>query len=95
MQTSDWIVAGVSTAGLILAAIVAGPAGAVGLIKAIPVLDSWFQQIVALWMTAQTAETLAAVADAAALGARAQTDTDRYAAAAKWREALSRSRQLP
>lgn len=69
--------------------------GIIAFIKAVPVIESWFQSLIAAYMAAQTSATLSAIADAAALGARAQTDSDRYAAAQKWQEALSRSRQLP
>lgn len=73
------------TAGAIFSAIVGG-------IKAIPILDGWFQQLIALYVTTETASTLSAIADAAALAARAQTDTDRYAASAAWQKALQSSR---
>lgn len=49
-----------------------------------------FAGAVTLWyVQRQTAANLAAIADAAALAAKAQTDADRYAAAAAWRTALS------
>lgn len=69
--------------------------GIVGIIKAIPIIDSWFGQLVAAWMAMQTQKTLSGIADAAALGARAATDTDRFKAAEKWREALSQPRYIP
>lgn len=50
------------------------------------------QTIVSWYMQKQTSEALSAIADAAALGARAQTDADRYAAALAWKTALSKSR---
>ena len=40
-------------------------------------------------------ETLKAIADAAALGARAQTDDDRYKVAQAWQSALSKPRITP
>lgn len=48
--------------------------------------------IVAWYVQKQTSDTLAAIADAAAFAAKAQTDDDRYQAAQKWRDALSRDR---
>lgn len=76
------------TASSVIAAIVAA-------IKAIPILDGWFRQIVAAWMQGQEKATMSAIVDAAASAARANTDADRYAAAEKWRLALSRSRVVP
>jgi hypothetical protein len=64
-------------------------------IKAIPIVDSWFRQIVAAWMQSQTRATLSDITDAASFAARAETDEQRYIAAEKWRQALSRSRVLP
>ena len=66
----------------------------VGLIKAIPIVDGWMQQLVALYVTQQTAATLQGIVDAAAMAARAKTDEERYVAADAWRIALSKSRQL-
>jgi hypothetical protein len=48
--------------------------------------------IVGWYIQKQTSDTLAAIADAAAFAARAQTDEQRYQAAEKWRTALSRPR---
>lgn len=48
--------------------------------------------IVQWWANKQTAETMAKVADAAALSARAKTQEERYAALEMWRSALSRPR---
>jgi hypothetical protein len=67
----------------------------VATIKAMPILDGWFRQIVAAWMQGQEKATMSAIVDAAASAARAESDADRYAAAEKWRVALSRSRILP
>ena len=64
-------------------------------IKAIPIVNSWFEQIVAAWMQGQEKATMSAIVDAAASAARAESDADRYAAAEKWRLALSRSRFIP
>ena len=47
----------------------------------------WYAEI-------QTKETLAEIADAAALSARAETQDDRYAALARWKSALSNTRRL-
>lgn len=44
------------------------------------------------WVQRQTTANLQAIADAAALAARAKTDEDRYKAAEAWRAALSNSR---
>lgn len=70
-------------------------AGLVAFIKAVPIIDGWFQQMIAFWMNGQTNSTLSAISDASAFAARASTDADRYAASAKWQAALSRPRQLP
>ncbi len=67
----------------------------VGAIKAVPIIDGWFQQLMAVWMNGQTNATLANIADAAAFAARAETDEQRYQAAEKWRQALMRPRILP
>ena len=48
--------------------------------------------LVQWWSNRQTAETMAKVADAAAMAARAKTQEERYAAAEAWRGALSRPR---
>jgi len=74
------------TAGAIFSAIA-------GLIKSIPIVDSWLQQLIAAWMALQTKETLSEITDAAALAARAVTDADRYKASAAWQKALQRPRQ--
>ena len=49
-------------------------------------------QIVSWYVQKQTSDTLAAISDAAAFAARAQTDDDRMQAAQKWRDALSNPR---
>jgi hypothetical protein len=61
-------------------------------IKAIPIIDSWFQKIVAAWMNGQQKQTMTQIIDAAAFAARADTDELRYQASEKWRKALSRPR---
>ncbi len=48
--------------------------------------------VVGWWVTKQTNDTLSAISHAAALAARAQTDEQRYEAAAAWQKALSRPR---
>lgn len=53
-------------------------------------VESAVQQIVLWYVQRQTAANLAAISDAAALSAHAQTDEDRYAAAKAWQDALSR-----
>jgi hypothetical protein len=68
--------------------------GVIAFFKAIPILDSWLQQLIAAYVNSCTSETLSAIADAAALSARAKTDADRYAAAEVWQTALSRDRVL-
>jgi len=64
-------------------------------IKAVPIVDGWFRALVVAWMQSQEKATYQKIIDAAAFSARAATDADRYAAAAKWQEALSQPRQLP
>lgn len=55
-----------------------------------------FASYVTLWYCQRAeAQTLQKIADAAALGARAQTDADRYAAAQAWEVALSQPRTTP
>ena len=52
-----------------------------------------FAGAVSLWyVQKQQSETLSAIADAAAFASRAKTDDERYQAAQKWRDALSRPR---
>lgn len=68
--------------------------GIVAFIRAIPIVDKWVQMLISAYMQAQTADVLAAVADAAAMGARAKTDDDRYKSAIAWQSALSKSRVL-
>jgi len=60
--------------------------------KIVGMVEGIVAQVVAWYVARQTSATLAAIADAAALSARAQTDEDRYQAAAKWHDALSRPR---
>lgn len=62
-------------------------------IRAIAGYVEQFAAGVTLWYCQrQKAETLSMIADAAALGARAQTDEDRYKAATAWQSALNRPR---
>lgn len=73
------------TAGAIFDAII-------GAIRAVPIIDGWFQQLIATWMMVQTQATLGKITDAAAFAAKAQTDADRYAASAKWQQALQQDK---
>ena len=73
------------TIGSILSALAAIPS----IISAVEA----FASAVTLWyVQRQTNETLSAIADAAALASAATTDAERFAAAAAWQAALSRSR---
>ena len=55
-----------------------------------------FASAVTLWYCQRaTNQTLSAIADAAALAAKASTDAERYAAAQAWQTALSTSRITP
>lgn len=71
--------------GTILSALIALPGIANAIWKLVSAITLWYVQ-------QQTNETLAAIADAAAFAARAQTDADRYTAAQMWRTALSKPR---
>lgn len=52
-----------------------------------------FASAVTLWyISRQNNLTLSAISDAAALAARANSEDERYAAAQKWQEVLSRPR---
>ena len=62
--------------------------------KAIPIIESLFNQFVAFYMNQQTNQTLSLIVDAAAKSARAKNDVERYAAAQSWITALSRPRVL-
>lgn len=64
----------------------------VGLIRAIPLIDGWVQQLIAYYMMTQKAENLSAIIDAASYAARAKDDEERFLAAERWRQALSRTR---
>jgi hypothetical protein len=55
-------------------------------------INTLVQGIIAWYVNGQTNNTLAAIADAAAFAAQAKTAEDRYAAAAKWKSALSSAR---
>jgi hypothetical protein len=65
-------------------------------LAAIPAIMEYCKEFaaqIALWyIQSQNDATISAIADAAAFAANAQTDEERYAAAEKWREALSRPR---
>ena len=52
------------------------------------------QQVVSWYINHQDTATLSAIADAAALSARAQTQEDRINAAKAWQSALSQSRYI-
>lgn len=58
-------------------------------------LDEAAKAITLWYLQKQQNDTLASIADAAAFAARAKTEEDRYAAAQKWRDALSRPRISP
>jgi hypothetical protein len=55
-------------------------------------LNTLIQGIIGWYIAKQHSDTLAAIADAAALAARAVTDDERYKAAQAWKDALSRGR---
>ena len=58
-------------------------------------VESFATQVVLWYCQRATNTTLAAIADAAALGAKAQTTEDRYAVAQAWATALSQPRVTP
>jgi hypothetical protein len=60
--------------------------------KILGYVESFAAQIALWYIQSQNDATISAIADAAAFAANAQTDEERYAAAEKWREALSRPR---
>lgn len=64
----------------------------VGLIRAIPIIDGWFQSILTYYITTVQNDTLSKISDAAAFAARAKTDEERYEASEKWRLALAHVR---
>lgn len=66
--------------------------GVIAFFKAIPILDSWLQQLIALYVTNCQQKTLAMILDAASFAVRAKTQDERFQAAEKWRDALSRDR---
>ena len=76
------------TIGTILSALIAIPKIGTLVSNAVSAVVLWYCQNA-------TNQTLSAIADAAALAAKAQTDDERYAAAAAWSAALSRSRITP
>lgn len=72
---------------------IAGIFTALANIKAIAGYVEAFAGAVTIWyVQRQKNETLSMISDAAAFAARAQTDEDRYVAAEKWQQALSRPR---
>ena len=75
-----------------LAAIFSAIAGA---IKAVPIIDGWFQMLMVAWMDGQNNVTYAAIADAASLAGSATTDAQRYVASQAWQKALQRPRVTP
>ena len=66
--------------------------GIVAFIKAVPVINSWIEMLIAAYITSCQQQTLSKIADAAALAAKAKTDDDRYQAVTAWRIALSSQR---
>ena len=72
------------TIGSILSALAAIP-------QILGYIESFASSVTLWYVQRQTAANLAAIADAAALAAKATTDADRYAAAAAWQAALSRT----
>ncbi len=69
--------------------------GVIAFFRAIPILDSYVQQFISLYVTTADSKTQAAIADAAAFAARATTDQQRFDASKKWQDALSRTRVIP
>lgn len=63
-------------------------------IQAVPIINGWFQQLIAAWMANQNKETMSGIVDAASFAARATNQEERFAASEKWRKALSRSRVI-
>lgn len=55
-------------------------------------INGWIAEITSWYVNMQNEGTKHAIADAAAMAARAETQDDRVAAAKAWRDALSRSR---
>lgn len=66
--------------------------GIIAFFKAIPMLDSWLQQLIALYVTNCQQKTLSLIVDAAAQAARAKTKDERFKACDAWIVALSRDR---
>jgi hypothetical protein len=66
--------------------------GVIAFFKAVPILDSWLQQLIALYVTGCQQKTLTMILDAASFAARAKTQDERFQAAQLWRDALSRDR---
>lgn len=63
--------------------------------KIAALVSSIVTQIVSWYVSKQTKDTLVDIADAAATGANAETDEDRYAASEKWQKVFGHSRYLP
>lgn len=76
------------TIGAVLSALAAIP-------QTLGLVESFTSAVVLWYCQKANNETLSKIADAAALGARAQTDADRYAVAQAWQVALSRPRVSP
>lgn len=55
-------------------------------------VDTFAKQVAIWYLQKQENKTLSMIADAAAFASRARSDEERYAAAQKWQEALSRPR---
>lgn len=95
MSTQTAVITGVGALGLVVAAFVGGVPAALAIIQAVPILESWFAQIVAAWISSQNQATQSMIIDAAAAGAHAVTQADRQQAAQLWQKALQRPRILP
>ena len=76
------------TIGAILSALAAIP-------QILSLVESFASSVVLWYCQRATNETLQAIANAAALGARAQTDAERYAVAQAWSAALAKPRVSP
>lgn len=63
--------------------------------KILGYVESFAREVTLWFINRQKGETLAAIADAAALGARAENDEERYKGAEAWQRALSKPRVTP
>jgi len=57
-------------------------------------LDKWLTEIISWYLSKQTKDTLSEIADAAAFASKAKTKEERYEAAKKWQDAISRTRYI-